>query len=167
MRMINKLKRKVVLFIINHFLSTTKFFPLKRILLNFGKIKVGEGSKIVGPFYCGTEVEISIGNNCWIGKNFQIEGNGTVKIGNNCDFGPSVMIVTGSHEISDNLRAAGEGISYSVYFKDGCWIGARSTLFGNIVVGELSVIGAMSLVNKSVDNRCIVAGVPFKLIKKL
>lgn len=166
MGIINKLKRKFALYIINHFLSTTNFFSLKRILLNFANIRVGKNSKIVGPLYCGTEVKISIGENCWIGKNFQIEGNGIVKIGNNCDFGPSVMIVTGSHEIGDDLRAAGVGICYCIQIKDGCWIGARSILFGNIIVAELSIVGAMTLVNKSVDKRSIVAGVPFKVIKK-
>lgn len=167
MRIINKLKRKIALFIINHFLSTTKFFSLKRVLLNFGGIKVGTDSKIVGPIYCGTEVKINIGEKCWIGKNFQIEGNGTVKIDDNCDFGPSVMIITGSHQISNTERAAGEGIGYCIHFEEGCWIGARSTLFGNIIIGKLSIVGAMSLVNKSVDKSCIVAGVPSKLIKKL
>ncbi|WP_288060120.1 acyltransferase [Thomasclavelia cocleata] len=167
MRKIDKLKRRIVLFIINNFLSTTKFFTLKRKLLNIGNIKVGKGSKVVGPFFCGTEVEISIGDNCWIGNNFKVEGNGKIRIANNCDFAPSVMIITGSHEISDRKRAAGRGIDYSIDFEDGCWIGARSTLFGNITIGKLSVIGAMSLVNRTVEEYCVVAGNPFKLIRKI
>ena len=166
MKKINKVKRKIILFLINHFLSTTRYYNLKNKLLNFGKINVGKNTKVVGPFYCGTEVNITIGENCWIGKDFNIEGNGEVLIANNCDFAPSVIILTGSHKISNKERAAGQGTTFRLVIEEGCWIGARSVLFGNITIHRMSVVGAMSLVNKSVDNYTIVAGIPAKLIRK-
>lgn len=167
MNKINKLKRKISIFIINHFLSTTHFFGLKRVLLNFGGIKVGYNSKVVGPFFCGTEIEIEIGEDCWIGRNFKIEGNGNVKIENNCDFGPSVMIITGSHEIGVKNRRAGIGISFSIKIEKGCWIGARSTIIGNITISKMTVIGSMSLVNRDIEENVVAVGIPCKSIKKL
>ena len=161
----DKLKRKISLFIVNNFLSTTRYFSIKRVILNFGKIYVGKNTNVVGPIFCGTEVSISIGDNCWIGKNLNIEGNGEVTIGDNCDIAPSIMIITGSHEKKKKIRAAGTGIDYSISIGDGCWIGARCTLFGNITIGKMSVIGAMSLVCKDISKYSIVAGIPCKLIR--
>lgn len=165
MKTTDKLKRKISLFLINHFFSTTKFFALKRYLFKIANIKVGKETKVVGPFYCGTEVKIEIGSNCWIGKNFKVEGNGKIIIGNNCDFAPSVMVITGSHKIGNNKRRAGEGTIESIIIEEGCWIGARCTLLGTIVVHKMSIIGAMSFVNKNIVENSVVAGVPCKVIK--
>ena len=140
---------------------------INKLLLNFGKIHVGSNSKIVGPFYCGTEVKIKIGENCWIGKNLHIEGNGTVVIKNDCDLAPDIMFVTGSHKIGSRYRRAGEGTEYKIIVNNGCWIGARTTIFGDISIGEGSVVGAAALVNKNVEENVIVAGVPIKTIKRL
>lgn len=57
--------------------------------------RIGKGSKVVGPIECLGQFEC--GENCWIGKNLKINGNGTVKIGNNCDIAPEVTFQTGGH----------------------------------------------------------------------
>ena len=46
--LIKKVFRIVALFIINSFLSTTRFFSLKRFLLNISGIKIGKDTKVVG-----------------------------------------------------------------------------------------------------------------------
>ena len=73
-------------------------------------------------------------------------------------------------------------ISYGVYFachgkkqghnkiiiKDGAYIGMRASITArhDIIIGKDSVIGAMSLVNKSVEDEKTVVGVPAKPLKK-
>lgn len=44
-------------------------------------------------------------------------------------------------------------------------IGANCVIFPNITIGEGSIIGALSLVNKSIGDWGIYAGIPAKLIK--
>ncbi|WP_278627203.1 acyltransferase [Thomasclavelia cocleata] len=163
----NKIRKLIYLFFINKFLSTTRFFKLKSYLLNSCGIKVGKNTKIVGPLFIGSQVDLIIGDNCWIGKNLHIEGNGKVIIGECCDIAPDVMIITGSHEIGDKFRRAGKGTMFKVVIKNGCWIGSRATIFGNVSISEGSVIGAASLVNKDIEKNVIVAGVPAKIIHKL
>ena len=162
-----KIWRYFVLGLVNNFLRGTHFFKLKRALLNscYG-LSVGVGTKIVAPITVyGT---MQIGNNCWIGHDFSVEGNGKVFIGDNCDIAPSVFCLTGSHEISSNSdRRAGKGISFNISIGDGCWIGARSTLMGNIIVRSGTVIGACALVTKSTENDSLYAGVPAHKIKNL
>lgn len=165
--LIKKIFRIVALFIINTFLSTTRFFSLKRFLLNISGIKIGKDTKVVGPIHIGSVAQVVIGKDCWIGSGFKVYGNGVVVIGNKCDLGPDVAFVTGSHEIGPEERRAGAGISFSLSVESGCWIGARVTIVGNTTVGRSSIIGAASLVNKDIASNVIAFGSPAKEFKNL
>jgi len=165
--MIKKVLRVLALFIINSFLSTTKYFAFKNFLLKIGGISVGKNSRIVGPIEMGTVADLTIGSNTWIGSGLKIYGNGKVRIGDNCDLAPDVAFVTGSHEIGDSDRRAGKGTSFIIEIHHGCWIGARVTIAGNIIINSGAVVGTSALVNKNVESNTVVGGVPAKKIKQL
>ena len=73
-------------------------------------------------------------------------------------------------------------ISYGVYFachgrkqghnkiviEDGAYIGMRANIIAptNIIIGEKAIVGAASLVNRSVERGGIVAGIPAKPLHK-
>ena len=166
--MFKRIVRIFCIWCVNHLFSCTHFFKIKRFLLSISGIYIGKGTKVVGPIYIGTAAKLKIGQNCWIGKDFEVVGNGSVTIGDKCDIAPKVVFSTGSHEISnDPTRRAGEGISYDIYVESGCWIGVRTTIVGNITIGSGSVIGACSLVNKSICENKVCFGVPAKVNKDL
>lgn len=111
---------------------------------------------------------LSIGNNTFIGhETLIVGGDALVQIGQNVDIAPRCVIVTGSHEIGDSLHRAGEGKSENITIGDGTWVGAHSTILGGVSIGKGCVIAAGSLVSHSIDNDCLVAGVPAKVIRKL
>ena len=122
------IKRGVSLFLINHVFIGTKPLAckMKRKLLNGIGCSIGEGTTIVGPIEC--KGFISIGKNCWIGKNCKINGNGTVTIGDNCDLGPEVTFQTGGHVIGNADRRAGTGEVFHQAVGSGTWIGGRLSL---------------------------------------
>lgn len=160
-----RIYKKFVLFLINKFLSGTHFFGIKRMLLNSLRFDVGNGTKIVGPIFC--DGELHIGNDCWIGKHFSVDGNGKVFIGDNCDIAPDVKIVTGGHTIGNEKRRAGEGENYSITIGNGCWICTRVTIVGECVISAGVVVAANACVIKDVESNSMVGGIPAKLIKKL
>jgi len=47
------------------------------------------------------------------------------------------------------------------------WIGANSTVLKGVMIGNNSVIGTHSLVNKNVGENELVAGIPAKIIRKI
>ena len=147
-----------------------KFYKLKLFLFNkIPGCKAGKGTKFAGKVLSLCK-NITIGENCWIGKNLSIEGNGTVNIGNNVDVAPSVTILTGSHKIGDNSHRAGEGITLSVEIGDSCWIGSSSLILGKengLIVENGVVIGCGSVIIKGCDRNCVYAGNPGRLVKKL
>lgn len=102
------------------------------------------------------------------------------KIGKGCFIGMKCYLddlCVDEMEIGNNVT-----ISYGVYFachgpnqghnrlviKDGAYIGMRASIVArhNLEIGEKAVVGAMSLVNKSIPADAIVVGIPAKVIKK-
>ena len=160
------LKKKTILWIINHFLSGTHAFTIKRALLNSVKdISLGNNVKIVGPIYLFGSLEV--GNDTWIGHDFYLEGNGHVSIGSNCDIAPFVSCYTGSHEIGTHEKRGGGGINGVISIGNGCWIcGSVKILLGSVIL-DGAVVSAGSVVIKFVENDCLFGGVPAKLIKRL
>lgn len=167
MHIVFGIKKRMVLFLINHIFAGTResFWNVKRKLLNSIGYSIGEGTKVVGPLECyGT---LSVGKDCWIGKNLIINGNGTVSIGDNCDLGPEITFQTGGHEIGSGERRAGKGVCYSQYVGNGVWIGGRSTVLGNTRIGDGSVIAGCACVVKDIPENTLAGGVPAKMIRRL
>ena len=159
------IKRHIALFFCNRFCVGTRFFALKRSLLRFVGYQIGDGTKVVGPVFCTGK--LTIGENCWIGRELKIYGNGEISIGNNCDLGPEVTFLTGGHAIGDAERRAGPGESYCIRVEDGCWLGAKTTLLGNITVGKGSVLAACGCAVRDIPPNTLAGGVPAKEIRRL
>ena len=53
-----------------------------------------------------------------------------------------------------------------IIIKKGCWIGQNVVVFPGVEIGEFTIIGANTVVTKSIPDRCIAAGSPAQVIKK-
>ncbi len=159
------LYRRFALFAVNHLFSGTGSYEIKRFLLNSAGHSVGTGTKIVGPVFITGKADI--GSDCWIGRNFTIHGNGTVKIGDRCDIAPEVMFLTGTHEIGGPERRAGNGKNGEISVGSGCWIGARATILSGADIGSGAVIAACACVTADVPDNVLTGGVPAKTIRPL
>jgi acetyltransferase-like isoleucine patch superfamily enzyme len=52
-----------------------------------------------------------------------------------------------------------------VRIKKGSWIGQNVVILSGVTIGEYAVVGANSVVTKSIPDRCIAAGAPARIIK--
>lgn len=158
-----RLKRAFKL--INGKLCGPHFFERKRKLLIKAGFKIGKNTKIVGPIFVSTGLQI--GNDCWVGAFFKCTGNGNVFIGDNCDIAPEVSFSTGTHKIGDRKRRASTGITLDCKIGDGCWIGQKTLILAGVNIGNGCVVGASSLINKTInEDNCLIAGVPGKVKKR-
>ena len=57
--------------------------------------------------------------------------------------------------------------SMPVVLKKGCWIGANTIILPGVTIGENSVIGAGSVVTKSIPDRVVAVGNPARVIRNI
>lgn len=136
-------------------------FILKRLFRKFGK-NVNIEPKVI--FYNMSESEI--GNNSGIGIGSFV---GLVTIGCDVMIGEQFMAVSQNHEFSDvtiPMRLQGLQKNKRITIEDDVWIGSRVTLLPGVTIGKGAVVGAGSVVTKSVPPCSIVGGNPAREIGK-
>ena len=134
------------------------------------------GDKVIINMNC-TFVDnnrIDIGSNVLIASNVQI-----YTIGSNVLIASNVQIYTATHSTKVNERmvqdwAEGEEIcrTYALPVKiedgvDGVWIGGGTILLPGVTIGKNSVIGAGSVVTRSIPANCVAVGNPCRVIKQI
>lgn len=108
--------------------------------------------------------DIIIGDYSMLGENCRVYGG--VSIGKNVLMGPDVKIYTRNHRFSNRsvpIRLQGDEFK-PVYIGDDSWLGANVVILPGVEVGKGVVVGAGSIVTKSVRDYCIVAGNPAREI---
>jgi acetyltransferase-like isoleucine patch superfamily enzyme len=111
---------------------------------------------------------IRIGHGTGISARAYFSGQGGITIGNDVIFGPEVKIFSENHNYSDPTQIIkNQGVTkIGVIIGNNCWIGAGATILDGVTIGDGCVVAAGSVVNKSVPEDSIVAGIPAKVIKK-
>lgn len=92
----------------------------------------------------------------------------SIKIEDDVMIGSGVHIYVNNHRFDiKNIPPIDQGYypAKAVTLHNGCWIGANSILLPGVSVGCNSVVGAGSIVTKSVPDGAVVAGNPAKIIK--
>ena len=127
---------------------------------------IGDNTKV------GTFVEIqknsSIGKNCKISSHtFICEG---VEIEDNVFIGHNVTFINDKfpHAVNDDgkMQTDSDWKLEKTFVKKGASIGSSVTILCGITIGENAIVGAGSVVTKSVSADTIVAGNPAKVIQK-
>ncbi|MDI6774381.1 MAG: acyltransferase [Verrucomicrobiota bacterium] len=59
-----------------------------------------------------------------------------------------------------------DGKEGPVVLKRNCRVGAHSVIMPGVTIGENTVVGAMSFVNKSLPANCVACGVPARVVRK-
>ncbi len=72
-----------------------------------------------------------------------------------------------THEIDSHIQRAGKGKYGNIIIHDGAWIGIKSVVLPNVVIGSGPIVAAGAVVTNDVPSNVLVAGVPAKVVKKL
>jgi acetyltransferase-like isoleucine patch superfamily enzyme len=159
--------------------------------------RFGKGSRLRFPLRIEGEELVAVGDNVFIGPNCWVEvvsdrgkcgvaieiGDG-VAIAGFCTITAAERVVierdvliaryvyisdhTHEYEIAD-LPIIAQGIKNvsPVIIKEGAWIGQGAVICPGVTIGRNSVVGANSIVRDSIPDRCVAAGVPARIIRKM
>jgi len=120
--------------------------------------------------------KISIGSRVVIRPNVMLFGETVIDmdcsilIEDDVMMGSGVHIYVNNHKFDDpNVPLIDQGYypDQQVVLKKGCWIGANAIILPGVTIGENSVVGAGSIVTKSIPDRVLAVGAPARLLKKL
>ena len=115
---------------------------------------------------CNVSKDLEAMDYVYIGPNCIIYPK--VKIGRYSILANEVQIIGGDHKYDNPnlpMMFAGRETIETTEIGDDCWIGARSTIFVGVKIGDGAIIAAGSIVTKDVEPYSIYAGVPAKKIK--
>jgi acetyltransferase-like isoleucine patch superfamily enzyme len=114
---------------------------------------------------------ILIDDRCVLGQRVTILAINRIHIERNTIFAASALVTDHNHEFTDvNIPIAQQGGTQggTVHIEEGCWIGFGAAIIcsqGDLVIGKNSVIGANSLVTRSVPPYSVVTGNPARVVK--
>lgn len=114
----------------------------------------------------------SKGGSILIGKNTSFQAclymeseKSKIIIGNDCMFSYYVKMNVGSHRLMNIIDNTNITNTLPIKIGNHVWCGMNACILPGCNVGDGSVIGAASLVNKSIKSNCTCAGIPAKVLR--
>lgn len=135
----------------------------------YGRVQLGQEIRLSDNGTLGTcnQGEIFIGNNSTINPNFYLGAeHAKIDIGEDNMFSFFIKMNAGSHEIADKETGTIIDNTAPIITGKHVWLGMGITLLPGCNIGEGSIAGAASLVNKAIPANCICAGAPAKVIRE-
>ena len=124
-------------------------------------------SNLQADVYVEPGAALTIGNNVGMSST-RLWIHESARIGNNVKIGGCVLITDTDAHPMDYMarRSSNEGTkSAPVVIEDDVWVGAHCIILKGVTIGARSIIGAGSVVTKSIPADCVAAGNPCRVIK--
>ena len=145
-----------------------KYNTPEQIVELFSKLtgtQVDKTFRCFPPFYTDCGKNIKIGKNVFINACCRFQDQGGIEIGDGSLIGHNTTIATLNHDFNPDKRA---NLHPSpVKIGKNVWIGSDCTILPGIEIGDGAVIGAGSVVTKSVPANSIAVGSPARVIKQI
>lgn len=160
------------IYLVNIFMS---IFPsatlqsLKRRLFIWAGVEIGHEVELFTGIKIYGNGRLSIGNKVFIGQDvtFMIDKNSSITLGDSSVISAKVTFVTGFHPITPygERIVSRKGTNSHIMVEKGAAILTGCTILPGVTIGTNALIAAGAVVNKNVEARTLVGGVPAKFIK--
>ena len=122
--------------------------------------------------FVSPNAEITIGNNVGMSQTALVAIDSTITIGNNVKIGGGTQLLTSDfHALDYKIRQTDDDMKHRksapIVIEDDAFIGTRSIILKGVTIGARSIIGAGSVVTRSIPADEVWAGNPAKFIKRL
>lgn len=128
--------------------------------------KVGDNCIIEPPFRCDFGFNVELGDSFYANFDCVFLDCNKIEIGNHVFFGPGVHLYTATHPLDARTRRELES-AHPIRIGDDVWIGGRAIVLPGVEIGDGSVIGAGSVVTRSIPPYSLAVGNPCRVIRCL
>ncbi|HEY1212352.1 MAG TPA: sugar O-acetyltransferase [Bryobacteraceae bacterium] len=139
---------------------------LRRQLLTeiFGK--GGDTVWLQPPFFCDYGSNIELGERVFFNFNCIVLDVCKVVIGDYAQFGSVVQILTPLHPLNAELRRKQE-YGAPVMIGADVWVGSGAIILPGVTIGSRTVVGAGSVVSRSLPENVLAVGNPCRVIREI
>ncbi len=141
-------------------------------------IAIGAGT-LIGPLVTmsagmvpgqdlGPAPVLRIGDRCVIGRGSHLVAHHRLEIGDDVFTGPYVYVTDQNHGYADPDEPIGRQLplNAAVRIGSGSWLGTGAVVLPGATIGRNVVVAAGSVVRGTVPDRCVVAGVPARVVRR-
>jgi maltose O-acetyltransferase len=137
----------------------------RQLLLKiFGK--GGESVWLQPPFFCDYGSNIELGERVFFNFNCIVLDVCKVTIGDYTQFGSGVQILTPLHPLNADLRRRQE-YGAPVTIGADVWVGSGAMILPGVTIGSRTVVGAGSVVTRSLPDDVLAVGNPCRVIREI
>ena len=129
--------------------------------------KTGERFLIEQPFVCDYGYNIEIGEDFYANVNCVILDGARITFGDHVFIAPNCGFYTAGHPLDVAQRNRGLEYAYPITIGNNVWIGAQVCVLPGVTICDNCVIGAGSVVTKSIPANSLAVGNPCRVIKTL
>jgi acetyltransferase-like isoleucine patch superfamily enzyme len=142
---------------------------LRAVILRLAGFKIGSGCVIrPGVYIHCLNAPVKIGKGVSMNQNIYFDAPNPVTIGNFVNVGHGTKFANSAHQLVSNFKTRRPSLSLPpIVVEDYVWLGCNVLILGGVTIGTGSVIGAGSVVTKSIPPHSFAAGVPAKVIRLL
>jgi len=154
-------------------LNVTRSSSIGKIVCNWpNKVFIGSDTiiedmvvfKINSPFE--SQNIINIGNNVFVGNGCEFNSSAKIIVGDDCLIASFCTFSDNGHSFENQVLIRSHPCTkQDVVIGSNVWIGTHCSVLQGVHIGDGSVIGAGSVVNKSIPENEVWAGVPAKFIR--
>lgn len=130
--------------------------------------EIGENCYIEPPFRANwAGKNIHFGNNVYSNFNLTCIDDTDIYVGDNTMMAVNVVLATATHPILPSLRLKGLQCNMPIKIGKNCWLGAGVIVLPGVTIGDNTVVGAGSLVNKDLPSNVVAVGNPCKVLREI
>jgi len=130
-------------------------------------LEIGPDATVNGLIQLGSDSEVAIGEKTIFNRRCQLSAweGATIKIGRNCLFSNVAIRTSDMHTIYDLKTGDRLNPAACVEIGENVWAGERVLIYKGVTVGAGSMLGAASVVTKSIPSNCVATGVPARVVR--
>lgn len=118
-------------------------------------------------FRCDYGFNIKLGRNFYANYNLVVLDCAPVSIGDDVFVAPNVVLTTAGHPIEAGPRVTGWEFAKPITIGNKVWLGTGVLVLPGVTIGDNAVIGAGSVVTRSIPANAVAVGNPCRVLREL